>query len=240
MPRQKLIVTLFRYLLLMCVLALAACSASANSQQGVAPTRTSTPFLGNLTPKGPGSAGLTATARATPIPVHCQVPPLTSANTQGWQTYTDPHYPFHFSFPIGWQVGATSDSSADSSFTYYEVFVLPPTGHTPINEYSTITEPESIRLAIVLTQPAIHPDDRFSSGSTWTPETTPILLSHVPTKLSYRFSPECGEFNRGTDPVTFGQHPYSFYLEARDQADKGKGSQIFRSIVESFSYTGSK
>lgn len=114
--------------------------------------------------------------------------------------------------------------------------VLPSSGHTPIDEHSAITEPEYIQLTIILTGPA----ERFSNESSWIPETTHLLLSHVSTKLSYRFSPECSEFNRATDPVTFGQYPYFFYLESRDHADKVKDSQTFLSIAKSFSYTAVK
>jgi len=233
MNYQKLATNIFRCLAPLCILFLAACNA-IGGHQGTTPTSTSTPFLGDLTPKGPGSAALTATALSTPVVVICHVPSATSADMQGWQIYTDTHYPFHFSFPGGWKIGQTYFTSADGSSSYYEVMVLPSTGHTPVTEFSAITEPEYIQLSIVLTGQA----DQFSQESSWVPETTPVVLSHVSTKRSHRFSPDCGELNYATDPVTFGNHPYFFYQESRDQADKAKDTQFFLEMVKSFSYTG--
>lgn len=234
MQYHKPVKLFFRCLALLFMLALAACDAGIG-QQGATPVSSSTPYLGNGSPKGPGSVALTATARATPVVVNCQLPTAMVPGTQGWHTYTDATYPFHFAFPPGWKVGQTVITSADGSYSSYEVMILPPTGHSPVTEYSGMVEPEYVSVSIVLTGPA----NAFSSEPPWIPETTPILLSHVSTKLSYRFSPECGELNLATDPVTFGQHPYFFYLESRDQADKTKDSQIFLGIVQSFTYTGS-
>jgi hypothetical protein len=232
MHHQRLTTTFFYYFMLIFMLALAACSTTG--QQGAISSSTVTPLSTDGTPKGPGSAALTATALATPVASHCQVPALTSsANTQGWQTYTDPHYSFHFAFPATWKVGVVPASSADGSYTYYTVVVLPPTGHTP-NEQSAITEPEHIELTIVLTGAVA----RFSNESSWTPETALTTLNTIPVKLSYRFSPECGEFDRGTDPVTFGSHPYFFYMSSRVQATIASDSQTFLAMLRSFSYTG--
>ena len=221
---------------LLFILSLAACDAPG-SPQGVGATGAS-PFVpGDGTPKGPGSAGLTATALATPTSVNCQLPPLASpANTQGRKIYVDKRFPFRFAIPPEWTIGQTLITDANSTASDYEVMVLPPTGHTPINAHSNITEPEYIQLTVILTGPG----ESFSNESTWISEPAPISLSHASTKLSYRISPDCGEFNRATDPVAFGQHRYFFYEESRDRADKSKDSQIFLSMLQSFVYTGAK
>lgn len=232
MRYQKSIRYLFISFTLFMVLTLTACNMPLAQQRA---TPTPNTYGGDGIQKGPGSAALTATALATPMPVVCQTPPLTTpANTPGWQTYTDGKYPFHFSFPPDWKVGQIIINPAGNPSSYYEVLVLPPTSRIPINDHSDTAEPESVRLTIVLTGPV----DSFSNDSTWTPETTPFLLSRTRTKLSHRFSPDCGEFNRGTDPVEFGHLPYFFYLESRGQADKIKDSEIFLSIIQSFVYTG--
>ncbi len=236
MLSSKTFLTLFLCTALLFILSLVACDAPG-SPQGVGATGASTFVPGDGTPKGPGSAGLTATALATPTSVNCQLPPLTSpANTQGWKIYSDKRFPFRFSFPPDWTVGQTLITDANGTASSYEVMVLPPTGHTPINEHSNITEPEYIQLTVILTGPG----ESFSNESTWIAELAPISLGHTSTKLSYRISPDCGEFNRATDPVVFGQHQYFFYEESRDRADKIKDSQIFLSILQSFVYTGAK
>jgi len=233
---SKKFFTLLICIALFLILSLAACDGPG-SPQGVGATGNSTFVPGDGTPKGPGSAELTATALATPTSVQCQLPPLTSpANTQGWKIYVDKRFPFRFSFPPEWTVGQIPIADANSTASDYEVMVLPPTGHTPINEHSNITEPEYIQLTVILTGPG----ESFSNESTWIAEPAPISLSRTPTKLSYRISPDCGEFNRATDPVVFGQQKYFFYEESRDRADKIKDSQIFLSILQSFVYTGAK
>lgn len=234
MHYQKLVAAFFSCLALLVILTLVACDAGIG-QQGATPASSSTPYLGDGSPKGPGSVALTATARATPTVVNCQLPTATAPDTQGWHTYTDSNYPFHLSYPPGWKVGQTVITDAGGSYASYEVVILPPTGHTPVTEYSEVVESEYVSVSIVLKGPA----GAFSSEPSWVPETAPTLLSHVSTKLSYRFSPECGELDLATDPVTFGQHPYFFFLGSRDQADKTKDSHIFLGIVQSFTYTGS-
>jgi hypothetical protein len=119
MHSQRLMKAFVRYFILFSVFALAARNANI-SQQGAAPASSAAPFLGNGSPKGPGSAALTATALATPVPIICQLPAVTAPDTQGWQTYTDHQYPFHFSFPSDWKVGQTMVSSADGSDSSYE------------------------------------------------------------------------------------------------------------------------
>ena len=234
MRYQKSIRCFFMSFALFMTLILTACSTPL-IQQGATPTRTPNTYGGDGIQKGPGSAALTATTLATPSPVTCQLPPLTTpANTQGWKMYSDQQFPFHFLYPADWKVGQTPGTSADGSSSWYQVMILPPTGVTPIVEESAMTEPEYIELTIHLTGP-IAP---FSNEATWTPENAPFPLNHIFTKLSYRFSPDCSEFNRATDPITFGQHAYSFYQTSRGQADKIKDSEIFLSIIQSFVYTG--
>lgn len=235
MNYQKMTRLFFSSLALLFILALTACNAPF-TQQGATPTSTPNTYGGDGVQKGPGSVALTATARATPVAVVCQLPPLTLANTGGWQTYTDKEFPFHISLPIGWKVGQTTFTEGNTANASYEIMVLPPTGYIPIVPESVMTEPEYISLTITLTGPSAS----FSNQATWTPEAAPILVNHVATKLYHRFSPDCGELNRSTDPVTFGNHPYSFYQESRSQADKAKDSQIFLSIIQSFAYTGAK
>jgi len=73
MHYQKLIKIFFLCLTLLIVFALVACDAHSVQQSGTfaQPVGSSSPFLGDGSPKGPGSVALTATALSSPVTTIC-------------------------------------------------------------------------------------------------------------------------------------------------------------------------
>jgi len=189
--------------------------------------------LGNLTPKGPGAAGLTATARATPSPLatcptFSAVPPPTTA----WKVYKDSRFPFSFAIPPGWQAGAFTPTTADPSNAYYTVLVLPPDSTAPFSFAGQMTAPESFSLRIVLS--GALPD--FSHDPAWTAELHKIHFGGVPTTLFERSASACGELDRATDDVKFGQLSYSFYYQTTLPSRAKNDVALFLGSIQSFIY----
>ncbi|HZU71115.1 MAG TPA: hypothetical protein VFA09_27820 [Ktedonobacteraceae bacterium] len=216
-------------LLLALSLLLTACDTSAVGIGQKAATPTFQEVDG--TPKGPGSANLTATARATPIVTVCPTFSVAPASTTGWKLYRDTRFPFQFAIPPGWKAGSFNGSSADGSDTYYEVAVLPDASTFPFEHASGA--PEEFEISIGLTTPPFNP----SSDPTWIAERTPITISGTKANLYDRTSPDCGEYDR-TTVAEFGQHQFTFYTGIYAPGKAQQDISLFLGILRSFKYTG--
>ncbi len=193
---------------------------------------TATPTTQELdgTPKGPGSANLTATARATPIatvfPTFSAIP----ASTHGWKLYKDTRFPFQFAIPTGWKAGSFTGGSVDGSSTYYEVALLPDSTIPFENVSGT---PEHFEITVILTGPESDP----AADPTWQVEAVPITISGMKRVIYDRTSPNCGEYDR-IAVAAFGSHQYTFdtgiYAPGKAQQD----ISLFLGMVHSFKYTG--
>src|SRR2546421_10049814 len=91
--------------LLVLIPLLVGCNSDVS---GTTTSNTSTPKL-DSSPKGPGAANLTATARTTPVSTVCPVISAEPASTGGWKTYKDTNFSFQFSVPPGGRAGSFND-----------------------------------------------------------------------------------------------------------------------------------
>src|SRR5947209_3422802 len=192
---------------------------------GVSGTTTSnTPKL-DSSPKGPGAANLTATARATPVSTVCPIISAIPAATGGWKIYKETTFSFQFSVPPGWRAGSFNDGGND-----YIAQVFPPDSTTPFG--IATADPEHFQISVLLAGSASDPAHDLD----WKPEATPITISGTKTTLYDRTSPACEEVNR-IAVADFGQHHYTFFMAS--VPDKAKNDlALFLGMLQSFVYTG--
>lgn len=177
-------------------------------------------------PKGPGSANLTATALATPISIRCPNISVVAASTSGWQIYKDTHFPFQVAIPPGWRAGSFVDNGND-----YIVQVFPPGSTTPVGQAGLIDQ-EHFSITIALSDPT----STYANDSNWRAEAGSIPISGIKIMIYDRTTPDCGEVNRGAN-VDFGHHHFTFYMisiPGRAKNDIG----LFLGMLESFVYRG--
>lgn len=179
------------------------------------------------TPKGPGSANLTATARATPIATVCPTFSAVPASTNEWKLYKDTRFPFQFAIPPGWKVGSFTDNSGND----YITAALPGESTFPFEH--AYGAPEYFEISVALVGPVSDP----SSDPTWIAEKSPVTINGVKTILYDRTSPDCGETDR-IAVANFGHHQFTFdtgiYAPGKAQQDIA----LFLGILQSFVYTG--
>ena len=191
---------------------------------GITISNTSTPKL-DSSPKGPGAANLTATARATPVSTVCPTISAVPASTNGWKIYKDTNFSFQFSVPPGWRAGSFNDGGND-----YLAQVFPPGSTTPFG--IATADPEHFQISVLLAGTASDPAHDLN----WKPEATPITISGTKTALYDRTSPACEEVNR-IAVADFGQHHYTFFMTS--VPDKAKNDlALFLGMLQSFVYTG--
>src|SRR5229473_8307918 len=178
------------------------------------------PATGNSTPKGPGSANLTATAQSTPIVSICPNMSIVAASSTGWSAYKDSQFPFQFSVPPGWRAGSYNDGND------YIAQVFPPGSTTPFG--IATADPEHFQISVLLAGTASDP----AHDPNWKPEATPITISGTKTALYDRTSPACEEVNR-IAVADFGQHHYTFFMTS--VPDKAKNDlALFLGMLQSF------
>ncbi len=207
--------------LLMLIPMLVGCDSAVS---GTTTSNTPTPKL-DSSPKGPGAANLTATARATPVSTVCPTISAKPASTSGWKIYKDTTFSFQFSVPPGWRAGSFNDGGND-----YIAQVFPPGSTTPFG--IATADPEHLQISVLLAGTASDP----AHDPNWKPETTPITISGTKTALYDRTSPACEEVNR-IAVADFGQHHYTFFMTS--VPDKAKNDlALFLGMLQSFVYTG--
>lgn len=191
---------------------------------GTTTSNTPTPGLDG-SPKGPGPADLSATARATPVSTVCPVIRAKPASTSGWKVYKDTTFSFQFSVPPGWRAGSFNDGGND-----YIVQVFPPGSTTPFG--IATADPEHFQVSVLLAGTASDP----ASDPNWKPEATAITVSGTRTTLYERTSPTCEEVNQ-IAVTDFGQHHYTFFMTSVQEKAKNDVA-LFLSVLQSFVYTG--
>ncbi len=207
--------------LLMLIPMLVGCDSAVS---GTTLSNTPTPKL-DSSPKGPGAANLTATARAIPISTVCPTISAKPASTSGWKIYKDTTFSFQFSVPPGWRAGSFNDGGND-----YIAQVFPPGSTTPFG--IATADPEHFQISVLLAGTASDP----AHDPNWKPEATPITISGTKTALYDRTSPACEEVNR-IAVADFGQHHYTFFMTS--VPDKAKNDlALFLGMLQSFVYTG--
>jgi hypothetical protein len=207
---------------LLCIALLAGCNVSPS---GIS-TATATPNLDG-SPKGPGSANLTATALASPVATPtCPILNATPASTSGWQTYRDSPYHFQFAFPQGWQpnlsTGDTNDHTTD---------VFPPGSAIPPQGIAA-GSPEYFQISILLTGTPSDP----AHDPNWQPALSNLSIGGIKTTLYARPAVECDEKDRMA-VADFGHHHYTFYMTAKP-AQAQQDIALFLGLLQSFQYTG--
>ena len=207
--------------LLMLIPMLVGCDYAVS---GTTTSNTPTPKL-DSSPKGPGAANLTATARATPVSTVCPTISAKPASTSGWKIYKDTTFSFQFSVPPGWRAGSFNDGGND-----YIAQVFPPGSTTPFG--IATADPEHFQISVLLAGTASDP----AHDPNWKPEATPITISGTKTALYDRTSPACEEVNRiAVDD--FGQHHYTFFMTSVPEKAKNDLA-LFLGMLQSFVYTG--
>lgn len=187
---------------------------------------TATPNLDG-SPKGPGSANLTATARATPVPTPaCPIVNAPAAATTGWQTYRDGQYHFQFAFPPRWQPNLSSGDSSD-----HTVDVFPPGSAIPPLGIAAGL-PEYFQISILLSGNASDP----AHDPNWQPALSHVAIGGVKTTLYARPAVECDEKDRMA-VADFGSHHFTFYMTAKP-AQAQRDIALFLGLLQSFQYTG--
>lgn len=178
-------------------------------------------------PKGPGSANLTATALApSATPPACAILSVAPASTAGWHTYKDSQYHFQFAYPPGWQpVLSTGDSSDHTIAIFPPGSAIPPLGIAAgATEYFQV----SLLLSGTPSDPA--------HDSNWRPTGTTLTINGQQTPLYYRPAVECQTENR-LAVADFGQHHFSYYMTTKP-AQATRDISLFPGIVQSFVYNG--
>lgn len=190
---------------------------------------TATPTTQELdsTPKGPGSANLTATARAMPIATICPTFSAVPALTNGWKLYKDSRFPFQFAIPTGWKAGSFTDGSGNDYIT-----AVLPVGSTFPFEHAN-GAPEYFDISVALVGPAFDP----SSDPTWIAEKSPVTINGVKTILYDGISPNCGETDR-IAVATFGRRQFTFDTGIYAPGKARQDISLFLGILQSFKYTG--
>ncbi len=183
------------------------------------------PATGNSTPKGPGSANLTATAQSTPIVSICPNMSIVAASSTGWSAYKDSQFPFQFSVPPGWRAGSYNDGSD------YIAQVFPPGSTTPFG--IATGDPEHFQVSILLSGSTFDPG---SDPANWRADATKISIGGTRTTLYERTSPTCEEINR-VAVADFGQHHFTFFMTTIPAKAKNDIA-LFLGLIESFMYKG--
>lgn len=211
---------------LLCAALLAGCDLKPAGLGGASPSPTATPNLDG-SPKGPGSANLTATALApSATPPVCATLTVAPASTSGWHTYKDSQYHFQFAYPPGWQpVLSTGDSSSHTIAIFPPGSAIPPLGIAAgATEYFQV----SLLLSGTASDPTHDPNWRSTGAS--------LTINGQSTPLYYRPAVECETENR-LAVADFGQHHFSYYMTTKPaQATRDIG--LFLGIVQSFVYSG--
>lgn len=202
---------------------LTGCSSGITSTPPVT-TPTATPNLDG-SPKGPGPAGLTATAQTTPVSTNCSIFNAAPAATSGWNTYTDSRFSFHVAIPPGWRAGSYVDGSGSD----YIVFFFPPGDTTPVGD-AGLGDPEHFEIGTTLVGTLSSP---AQDTADWQVEKTKITIDGTPTAMYDHVSPDCGQVSHRSDNVTFGQHEFSFYMVSTPTKAKNNFA-LFLGMVESF------
>lgn len=207
---------------LLCMALLAGCDISP---LGIS-SATATPNLDG-SPKGPGPANLTATARATPVPTPaCPIVNAPAAATTGWQTYRDSQYHFQFAFPPHWQPNLSTGDSND-----HIVDVFPPGSAIPPLGIAA-GSPEYFQVSILLSGTASDP----AHDPNWQPVRLNVPIGTIKTTLYARSAVECDEKDRMA-VADIGSHHFTFYMTAKP-AQAQHAIALFLGLLQSFQYTG--
>ena len=207
---------------LLCTTLLAGCDISPTGISNA----TATPNLDG-SPKGPGSANLTATALATPVPTPaCPIVNAVAAATTGWQIYRDGQYHFQFAFPPHWQPELSTGDSND-----HTVAVFPPGSAIPPLGIAA-GQPEYFQVSILLSGTASDP----AHDPNWQPVHSNIRIGNITTTLYARPAVECDEEDRMA-VADSGSHHFTFYMTAKP-AQAGRDIALFLGLLQSFQYTG--
>jgi hypothetical protein len=225
MVSRKMLVFAACYSMLCALLCTALLTGCDISPSGIS-IATATPNLDG-SPKGPGAANLTATARATPVPTPaCPIVNAPAAATTGWQTYRDGQYHFQFAFPPHWQPNLSTGDSND-----HTVDVFPPGSAIPPLGI-TAGSPEYFQVSVLLNGTASDP----AHDPNWQPALSHIHIGSITTTLYARPTVECDEKDR-LAVADFGSHHFTFYMTAKPaQAQHDIG--LFLGLLQSFQYTG--
>jgi hypothetical protein len=187
---------------------------------------TATPNLDG-SPKGPGSANLTATALASPVPTPaCPILNATAASTTGWHVYRDSQYHFQFAFPPGWQPVLSTGDTSD-----HTVVVFPPGSPIPPQGIAA-GAPEYFQVSILLSGKASDP----AHDPNWQPVNSNLIIGGTRTTLYVRPAVECDEKDRMA-VANFGHQHFTFYMTAKP-AQAQRDIALFLGLLQSFQYTG--
>ncbi|MGB8347865.1 MAG: hypothetical protein WCD86_23500 [Ktedonobacteraceae bacterium] len=199
-------------------------------------TPTSQPEIDG-SPKGPGSANLTATARATPVASICPNLQATSSLTNGWKTYRDTQYPFRFAYPPNWKPYYEDGEPND-----HAIAIFPPNTTLPFTGYAA-GSPEYLEVAFPLNANGAYTDPSQGAGVT---QLVTMTVDSQRVRVYRIWGPEC----LNVDYVatgTFGHHDFEFHLsvamrqgnsiDAAFTARVKQDAAYFLCMVESFVYT---
>jgi hypothetical protein len=190
------------------------------------------------TPKGPGAANLTATARATPVAITCPNLTVSPASISGWKTYKDSLFPFQFAYPQSWHTSFENGEPDD-----HAIAIFPPGASLPFTGYAA-SAPEYLEVAFPLNANGDFSDPSQGTGVT---QLSPLTVDSQQVKVYRLWEPECTEmeyFATGT----FGHHDFEFHLNlavmqgnsiTTEFVTKAKqDTSYFLAMVRSFVYTG--
>jgi hypothetical protein len=225
-------------MLLLLTLAFTLIVACDTAPSGVtSATPTSPPQLDG-SPKGPGSANLTATARATPVTITCPNLNVIPASISGWKTYKDTQFPFQFAYPQNWH----------ASFEYGEpddhaIAIFPPGISLPSTGFAVNTF-EYLEVAFPLNANGDFSDPSQGTGVT---KLSPMTVSSNQVKVYRIWVPECTEVEYFATGL-FGHHNFQFHLNLAVNhgssitsgfiTEAKQDAAYFLAMVQSFVYSG--
>ncbi len=174
-------------------------------------------------PKGPGSAGLTATAKATPVVVTCPtIGPVQPAVTTGWKVYKNEAYHFQFAIPPGWSAGKDNRDSPQ----YETIAVFPPGVTVPFDDASH--QPEAFSMTLLINASPSNPAD----DQAFKAETQSVFVGNTKATIYDRTSPDCAEIAR-VAITHIGQRDYTFYMTTTPKNAK-QNIALFLGTLQSF------
>jgi hypothetical protein len=227
-------------LLSIAITLIVACDTTPSGGVKTTNTTKTTPTGSEIdgTPKGPGAANLTATARATPMTITCPKLNVSPASTSDWKTYTDTQDAFHFAYPPTWkpyvETGYTNE---------YPIAVFPPnTKFLPPSEGIAAGYPEYLEVTFPLvTTPPNLPQD-----PDWTRQGT-VAIDHMQVAFYTRWSVNCqGMFS--TAYAVLGQYKALFFMDVELRHGSSitpafteevqQDTDYFLAFMQSFVYSG--
>jgi hypothetical protein len=227
-------------LIILAITMIAACDTAPIGGTNTTNTTKTTPTEPEIdgTPKGPGAANLTATARATPVTITCPKLSVSPASTSGWKTYTDTQYSFHFAYPSTWKPYVETGYSNE-----YPIAVFPPdTQPFPPSMGIAVGYPEYLEVTFPLvTTPPNLPQD-----PDWTRQST-VAIDHRQVAFYTRWSANCQGMS-STAYAEFGQYKALFFMDVELRHGSSitpaftqqvqQDADYFLALMQSFVYTG--